>query len=84
MDAWEKTIQATLIAIFMGFIQWLLLRRHIPGSGWWVFANLVGWNAAGRLTGAGAMVNILESLLMGISIGVVTGLALTWLLQQSL
>ena len=80
--AWEKTIQATLIAIFIGFIQWLLLRRHISGSGWWVFANVIGWNAASLIAGAGAMVSILESLPMGISVGAVTGLALTWLLQR--
>ncbi len=43
----------------------------------------IGWNAAGLLAGAGAMVGILDSIPMEISVGAVTGLVLTWLLQQS-
>jgi len=82
IDTWEKTIQVTLIAIFIGVLQWLLLRRYISRSGWWILANLIGWNAAGLLAGAGAMVSILESIPMGICVGAVTGLALILLLQH--
>jgi len=82
-DTWQKAIQFTLIAIFIGGFQWLLLKRHISRSGWWILANVIGWNAVGLLAGAGAMVSVLESIPMGISVGAVTGLALTWLLQQS-
>ena len=82
-DTWEKAIQVTLIAISIGVIQWLLLRRHISRSGWWILANVIGWNAASLLVGAGAMVSVMESIPMGISVGAVTGLALTWLLQHS-
>jgi hypothetical protein len=84
VDVWGKTIQATMIAILIGVIQWLLLRRHISRAGWWIFANLIGWNAASLLAGAGAMVGVLDSIPMGISVGAVTGLALAWLLQQPL
>ena len=84
IDVWGKTIQATIIAILIGVIQWLMLRRHISRAGWWIFANLIGWNAASLLAGAGAMVGVLDSIPMGISVGAVTGLALAWLLQQPL
>lgn len=84
VDVWGKTIQATMIAIFIGAVQWLLLRRHISRAGWWILANLIGWNAASLIAGAGAMVGVLDSIPMGISVGAVTGLALAWLLQQSL
>jgi hypothetical protein len=84
VDVWGKTIQATMIAILIGAIQWLLLRRYISRAGWWIFANLIGWNAASLISGAGAMVGVLDSIPMGISVGAVTGLALAWLLQQPL
>ena len=84
VDIWGKTIQATMIAILIGAIQWLLLRRYVSRAGWWILANLIGWNAASLLAGAGAMVGVLDSIPMGISVGAVTGLVLTWLLQQSL
>jgi hypothetical protein len=82
VDVWGKTIQATMIAILIGTIQWLLLRRHISRAGWWILANLIGWKAASLTAVAGAMVSVLDSIPMGISVGVITGLVLAWLLQQ--
>jgi hypothetical protein len=30
-------------------IQWLLLRRHLPGAGWWIPVSFAGWAASGLL-----------------------------------
>ena len=31
-----------IIATMFGVLQWLVLRKHIPKSGWWIFATIVG------------------------------------------
>lgn len=41
----EGTALGTGIGAVIGTFQWLVLRRHIPQSGWWVLASAVGWGA---------------------------------------
>jgi hypothetical protein len=31
----------------IGFVQWWLLRRYLPGTGWWILATLGGYSAIG-------------------------------------
>lgn len=35
----------------IGAAQWLLLRHRLPGAGWWVGANVLGWALLGLITG---------------------------------
>lgn len=30
------------IGLAVGFMQWLVLRRHLPGTGWWIPTNAAG------------------------------------------
>ncbi len=72
----------------VGIAQWLVLRRYIPGAGWWVLASIVGSAAAFAViftvtagveetvgyAGGGAVGGALY--------GAITGAALVWLLRQ--
>ena len=60
----------------VGLLQWLVLRRQIPRSGWWVLASTVGWVVGlplGDLNGPPGL---------GAAYGAITGAALVWLLRQ--
>jgi len=83
-----------LFGILSGVMPWLVLRRQLARAGWWVPAHLLGslvggamgivafhamsligfyqfsWAAAGAMFGAG--------------LGAMTGVALVWLLRQSM
>jgi len=37
------------IGLVSGFGQWLLLRPHLPGAGWWLPLTVAGWLAGGAL-----------------------------------
>ena len=39
----------TALGLVTGFIQWRLLRPHLPGAGWWVPLTIAGWLAVGVL-----------------------------------
>ena len=39
----------TALGLLTGFMQWRLLRPHLPGAGWWVPLTLAGWLVAGML-----------------------------------
>ena len=38
-----------LAGLFMGFLQYGLLRRYLPRMGWWVIATIGGWLMGGLL-----------------------------------
>ncbi len=38
------TVTATVASMFFGVMQWLVLRRHVPRSGGWVAATVLGWS----------------------------------------
>lgn len=44
-----------LLMIIVGVAQWLLLRRHLPQSGYWLVATTGGWLAAYLLLGSWAV-----------------------------
>ena len=85
------------LGALLGLFQWLVLRHHVPRAGWWVLANALAW-IAGLAVGIGgpslfqdwssmgaviAMGTII-GLSMGGLVGAITGLALVWLLRDSL
>ena len=73
-----------LAGIILGALQWLVLRRRISRSGWWVVASLLGWALAvlvvqsvdrlGLMRGLSEIAGyILGFGLMGMVVGIVTG-----------
>ena len=83
-----------LVGIILGALQWLVLRRRISRSGWWMVASLLGWALAvlavqsldrlGLMRGLSETIGlILGSGLAGTVVGIVTGGLLVWLLWQS-
>ncbi len=60
----------------VGVLQWLVLRRHLARSGWWVLASTVGW-VVGMPLG-----DIVGPPGLGAAYGAITGTALVWLLRQ--
>ena len=39
----------------LGILQWLVLRRHMTGVGWWVMASVAGWGVARVMLSAGGL-----------------------------
>ncbi len=86
-----------LFVLSIGGGQWLVLRHHIPTSGWWVLANAIAWPVGvampfvtiGLVPDAAPVIanilaGIMGGLLMGLVVGALTGLALVWLLRENL
>jgi hypothetical protein len=83
-----------LVGIILGALQWLVLRRRISRSGWWMVVSVLGWALAvpvvqsldrlGLMRGLSETIGlILGSGLVGMVVGIVTGGLLVWLLWQS-
>ena len=72
----------------VGIAQWLVLRRHVPGAGWWVLTSTVGSAAAVAVTftvigGAEEAVGFAGGGAVGGALyGAITGGVLVWLLRQ--
>ncbi len=72
----------------VGIAQWLVLRRHIPGAGWWVLASIVGTGAGvaviSTVIGGGedAVGFAAGGAVGGALYGAITGGVLVWLLRQ--
>jgi hypothetical protein len=73
----------------IGFLQWLVLRRHLPKAGWWMPANAVAWPLGVAMPfillalvpdaspfWVWAVTGIASGVLMGLIVGAITGLAL--------
>jgi hypothetical protein len=84
----------SLVGIILGALQWLVLRRRISRSGWWVVASLFGWALAvsivqsldqfGLMRGLSETIGLIFGFgLAGTVVGIVTGGLLGWLLSQS-
>jgi hypothetical protein len=83
------------IGLLAGAMQWLILRQHVRGAGWWVLASATSWAAglyfgvdllnASALSNFGfdtyEMITVIGGLIGAVA-GTVSGLALTWLLRQ--
>lgn len=62
-----------VIGVATGAAQWLVLRRELHWTGWWVAVSAVGWSA-----GLSLLPGIMLS---GIIAGVITGIALELLIR---
>ena len=78
----------------LGALQWLVLRRRISRSGWWMVASLLGWaltvpvvrslDRLGLMRGLSETIGLILGFgLAGTVVGIVTGGLLVWLLWQS-
>lgn len=76
----------TALGLATAFGQWLLLRRHLSGAGWWMPLTIIGWLTAGLLIFA--LVPLVDARLLGpgvvlVVVGGCVGLA-QWLLLRRL
>jgi len=71
--------------------QWLILRRHLAGAGWWVLFNAAAWAAGMPIAFAavsavidGRGIAIAAGLLLatGAVVGAIHGLGLVWLVRE--
>jgi hypothetical protein len=67
------------VGAWMGAVQWLLLRRHVRGALLWVPASAIGW-CAWYLRHLSYGVDWLP---MGVAAGLVTGVAMAFLLRSA-
>ncbi len=85
IDAGVDAAGVTMAVVFgaaVGVVQWLMLRLHVAGSGWWVLACGIGWVASG-LT-AGVTDTAAGWAVLGAVYGAITGCVLVWLLRRRL
>jgi len=66
-------IAALLIGITTGTAQWLILRKELLWSGWWIVISVVAWTTG--------MVLLPGIFLTGVMAGAITGIALVLLLR---
>lgn len=85
-----------VLGAILGAPQWWVLRRHLPGAGWWIPANMLAW-AVGMpavflgmslAPAAGVTVAFVLTLLgvlavAGAFVGAIHGAVLVWLLRAS-
>ena len=89
------TLAGVLLLASIGFAQWLVLRRHLHGSGIWIVANALAWIAGLAVVFAAigvapgdspiliAAFGVAGGLGMGLTVALVTGLFLVWLLDRA-
>jgi len=71
-----------ILGLAGGFMQWLVLRRRIAGTGWWVPASTLGFPAALVMTDdAMRLVGIPSPILLGVLFGILSGI-LPWLVLR--
>ncbi len=81
-------VPSSLLGAFFGLGQWLVLRRYLPGSGWWVIATLVGYSVPflSRMLYAGApaaLGPVIKGLEFGLGLGVLQWLVLRTRVYQA-
>jgi hypothetical protein len=109
LSAWWILASAGGLTLATGILQWLILRRQVARAGWWVVANILAVPVAlfaGTLANIVALIvsdrplfvsasetvyvldifgpgAIVLSLVAGVVLGVITGIALVLLLRQT-
>ena len=82
----QPSLGLVLIVIILGlaggFMQWLVLRRRIAGTGWWVPASTLGFPVALVIAvGAMRLGGIPSPILLGVLFGILSGI-LPWLVLR--
>jgi len=71
-----------ILGLAGGFMQWLVLRRRIAGTGWWVPASTLGFPVALVMAeGAMRLVGIPSPILLGVLFGILSAI-LPWLVLR--
>ena len=87
-------LAAAVLLCSIGFAQWLELRRHLAGSGWWVAGTAAAWCVGlsvffavatplwqpGQALWLTLVIGVFAGALMAVSMAVVTGLVLVRML----
>jgi hypothetical protein len=68
-----------VIGTFLGLFQFLFLQARVPNSFWWIPASIFGWGSSMFYYQPGMS---WVSLLYGALSGIVTGIALLWILHR--
>lgn len=71
---------AIVFGAALGSLQWLVLRRHVAGANRWILVSAVGWVVSGL--SAGVTDTAAGWAVLGAVYGVITGVALVWLLRR--
>ncbi len=88
------SVMGAVVGLFLGGLQWLTLRKDVPGAGWWVVACVVGW-AVASLAAAGILLIVGDRVeewgglpllgvvaAIGLVAGAITGVAVVRLMPQ--
>ncbi|MCL2924898.1 MAG: hypothetical protein MGF17_09815, partial [Trichodesmium sp. MAG_R04] len=86
----QVVVISSLIGLVIGSAQWLVLRKQLSQSHWWILANILGIAAtlfaivysSRRFEPSSNWNFIFWFCISGIVYGVITGFALVWLLRQ--
>jgi hypothetical protein len=87
--AFLAALSGVVLGAVFGFFQWLELRRHTMGSGWWVVGNMVAWIVGLIVIYLGAslpdtetdigtviLIGAVSGLIAGLLVGAITGIFL--------
>ena len=78
----DLALIVVILGLAGGFMQWLVLRRRIAGTGWWVPASTLGFPVALVMAeGAMRLVGIPSPILLGVLFGILSGI-LPWLVLR--
>ena len=80
-ETFDIDLAFIVLGLSIGLMQWLLLRRRLSKSGWWIGANVLGWVLLGLITGDS--LGQFGLLLMGFLPTTVTAALLAWLMNQA-
>jgi len=89
MFGWQWGTPQLLGGMIIGFAQWIVLRRYLPKSYWWIIACVIGSFAILSWIPIGyTFLMILEEysipiIVAGLIMGIFTGTTLSWLLALS-
>jgi hypothetical protein len=80
----RTALTGAVVGLVFGGAQWLVLRRYLQTSGWWVIASGLGWMIG---MGLGALLAEMAGVIVALLItslisGVITGLVLQRLVQR--
>jgi len=89
-------ILAPIFLLSIGFAQWLVLRKHMQKAGWWILANALAWPVGifasiivlilvpdNSPAGVWVLSGIMAGLMMGSTVGAITGIALVKIIRSN-
>jgi len=80
-ESWVMNVSFILLGLSIGLAQWLLLRRRLPRTGWWIVVNVGVWSLIALITGE--TLGLFSIMAMSLLPGCVTAVALAMLMNQT-